>query len=320
MEDSMIDGPNRSPRRLQSKQGILALATAFAMLSGCSTLGSSMTTAGVIFGMFRSPVVLPTNPPNRPLDKLDRVELESIADSTGAAESRYHAIDASSFRRTFKKDAAKNPTDAIDDFADLLDEQRQALVFVALSGGGARAASLSAHALALLEMRYNEMFIPADPSEEWPASYSVLPFASAIDAYSSVSGGSIYAYQVALDRAVAHACGTKKRKANGRKTQKTPRCAPSVISLDQSARLSYPTRTYLGLASAGLYFSPANLFYGPLSTTLTDNSYIEFLAHALHYSSWALARSRERPWPFQIRKSSWNRATRPPPSHTRHGR
>lgn len=74
-------------------------------------------------------------------------------------------------------------SDCIEAFRDFQGEDT--LVVVAISGGGARSARLAAHALHLLEARYNSLFPSSDP------------FIERIDAFSTVSGGSLYAYQVA---------------------------------------------------------------------------------------------------------------------------
>lgn len=73
-----------------------------------------------------------------------------------------------------------------DDCSDL--KHKDTLVVVCLSGGGARAARMAAHSLAFLEAEFNRL---------QPAAATRQPFFKRIDAWSSVSGGSIYASFVA---------------------------------------------------------------------------------------------------------------------------
>lgn len=73
-----------------------------------------------------------------------------------------------------------------DDYADL--KRKPTTVVVCLSGGGARAARMAAHTFARLEAEFNERH---------PVAAGKAPLLKRIDAWSSVSGGSVYASFVA---------------------------------------------------------------------------------------------------------------------------
>jgi hypothetical protein len=185
-------------------------------LGGCTTMKVVFTSIPMGLGLFRSPVVLPTNGPNRPLDVDVRASLDSLADELRRAESRYAVLDdrgAPSLRRTlpglsFSKEDRTHVTcaagteqtfcDAFDGLGDL--RVKPAVTFVAFSGGGARAAVMSAWAMERLEKRYNDL-VPQAATE----SLHLPSYANAVDAYSSVSGGSLYAYHVALARILSRA-------------------------------------------------------------------------------------------------------------------
>jgi predicted acylesterase/phospholipase RssA len=127
-----------------------------------------------------------------------------------------------------------------DDLSDLATERTK--VFVCLSGGGARAARMAAHTMALLEQEYNAQTGPAAKGQ---------PLVEAIDAWSTVSGGSVYASYVAASALKSDAREeTFKNLANGRKVR-------------------WATQR-LGAMAAVFYFWPGNMGYAPVMQLLTE--------------------------------------------------
>jgi predicted acylesterase/phospholipase RssA len=94
-------------------------------------------------------------------------------------------IDPHTLQSSNNSPAVARPGGArFDGYSDL--KAKPTIVMVCLSGGGARAARMAAHTLAELERRYNSVSEITGP-----------PFADRIDAWSGVSGGSVYASFVA---------------------------------------------------------------------------------------------------------------------------
>jgi hypothetical protein len=140
-------------------------------------------------------------------------------------------------------DEADASHDFHDDYCDLLSQKK--VVMVCLSGGGSRAARLAAHTLARLEEQYN-LDHPDGPA-----------LVDRIDAWSSVSGGSIYASYVA--------------DFFYRRAHHLP--APPARRLFQFLRDDFEvrliTRQAGGMASL-FYFWPGNLGYAPVLQALTE--------------------------------------------------
>src|SRR5439155_7360872 len=83
-----------------------------------------------------------------------------------------------------------------DRFADFQcgPDAQDTLVVVSISGGGSRAGVFAAHVLAQLERKYDQIRGCGDK-----ASCDVTSFARRIHAFSTVSGGSLYAFYVARE-------------------------------------------------------------------------------------------------------------------------
>lgn len=118
----------------------------------------------------QSPVLISTRGVNRPFTPEDFAQAH---------------IDPHTLQSSTNQDLVVNASTArFDSYDDL--KRKETVVMVCLSGGGARAARMAAHTLASLEERYN-----------LTAPYTATPLASRIDAWSGVSGGSVYASFVA---------------------------------------------------------------------------------------------------------------------------
>ena len=147
-----------------------------------------------------------------------------------------------------------------DDFKDLCNEE--VLFLLALSGGGTRAISLATHTLALLEKKYNQ------EKEE-----NQKPLIDRIHVISSVSGGSIFAYQIARVKTALDKINKINNQASGSDRKKGN--AHNFFQVIESL----PFKTYnQGFYTSLWYTSPANLFAGPLLTTLTNTNYLDMLA------------------------------------------
>jgi hypothetical protein len=178
-------------------------------------------------------------------------------------------------------DAEGRRDDCLDDFADL--GGRTTLVAVAVSGGGARAARLAAHALAELEAR-------------WAALAGEAPLVGAIDAFSTVSGGSLYAYHVA--RAVGHARLSplrfvKPAPVQSAKDPYEPEAGSAALfrSLRDDVRVSAGTQHLGALALQSVVgASGLNLAAGPF----VDWSFLDHLAKGLEASQ------SGRPWDLVV--------------------
>lgn len=128
----------------------------------------------------------------------------------------------------------------LDEFTDLADQP--VMVFVCLSGGGARAARMSAYTMAFLETLYRERV------GEQAVQH---PFIDQIDGWSAVSGGSIYASYVANHLVT----GGEREKA--------------FDHLANSPKLRWATQRLGALASI-FYFWPGNLGYAAVMQILTE--------------------------------------------------
>ena len=124
---------------------------------------------------------------------------------------------------------------------------RRELVMACVSGGGARAARLSAHVFALLEEEYNKS-IKIHPAGQTPQG---SPLAERISVWSTVSGGSVFASTVA-----SHL------RDEGARTN-------LFQHLRDGANPKWATKRLGGMAAV-YYFWPANLAYAPIMQLLTE--------------------------------------------------
>jgi hypothetical protein len=269
-------GSGREPpsqRSLLSGALRIGAVVVLTVVSGCS-IQHAITYAPIPVSVIRLPVTV--NPwtvgnlfemdtdqgteVNAPLKVVDRAALTHVADALARGESRSDAVEDQKFARehfeTFK------------DFTD-----RETLIFVTVSGGGARAEALGAHTMSLLEQKYNEIaFLYA----KGRGLKSVVPMISQIDAYSSVSGGSIYVFHIALkflpDSDRQHSSyRTGIEQCSEISENDTSR------SFQEIACNASPSLQRLGLYTALMYFGTGL----PLVTLGTDLDYLDIMAAGL---------------------------------------
>ena len=256
----------------------LGLVAALACsLAGCGVLMRSVARTGHVLSSVGLPLSVPVSEVNYRLDARSRDALATIEAELDLVHDRQKAVrhyplladergrggdflekTLEPLRRQLR--IYQSPPDEFDDFADLAEGQRHTVVIVCISGGGARAASLARHVMSLLEQAYNDVS---------PAG--AKPLIDSIDAYSTVSGGSIYASHVA----VRH-LREPDRKAAG----KQPRGATTFQEL---AAERWAT-AHLGCKASIAYLSPFNLFLYPVANLVTDWDYLDLLAYTLKNS------------------------------------
>jgi len=182
-------------------------------------------------------------------------------------------------------DLFSKPAD-FDDLQDLFFDE-DTLVFVALSGGGARAAMLAQHTLTLLERKYNRFRVQS-PNKP--------PLIRAIHAISSVSGGSLFAYRIArtktlVDDTQKHADNTQEHADNisdwhwfcyPRNLGQIEENLFGCLESDPLLPIAPTKLSKLGLSSALDYFHPLRFFIPPLVSLFTDQAYVSNLARTLH--------------------------------------
>lgn len=140
-------------------------------ISGCVTMynGAHWLTIGA--SRLRSPIYIALPYGNSPLSPADYVSLHAPIDKN---------IENDSLIRDLK----------IDERVAASDSREIPLRFIALSGGGSRAAAFSAYVLQDVEELYNAS-PPTDERRD-------VHFFDTIDGFSTVSGGSVYAGYVAV--------------------------------------------------------------------------------------------------------------------------
>lgn len=166
-------------------------------------------------------------------------------------------------------------------------------MFVAISGGGARATALASHALAILEEKYNAYNHANLPKPDF------VPLVDRIAAFSTVSGGSLYAHNAAqlktlLDDA-QKTIDTKpgslhtwykrweeEQALHSLRTTFFTSLIPSAEDVGLFTALSYPRNAllllatdvnYLHLLSDGLYYDAAlhRLYWTRMVSNITGN-------------------------------------------------
>jgi len=197
----------------------------------------------ICLSRIKSPVTIRTPTINQPLQERDLLAV---------------GIDPRTFQPLAPEPAATNRYETasttgrerFDAMADL--RQQDTLVMICLSGGGARSARMAVHTLAGLEERYNELYHPEAGAES---------LASRIDAWSTSSGGSVYASFAALQYRRGPSTNLFQMLAGG----------GAVRSGTQR----------LGSMSAFFYLWPLNLGYAPLMQVFTDWDTLDLFAHNL---------------------------------------
>ncbi len=266
--------------------------------------------------LLRSPVTLNTKdtfgPLNGPLTADEACQLELISVDISHGKDRKEAIknnwpprdQCTRIRKEGSDNSiAQNEIDLLNDLAT-----SKVLVFVAISGGGTRAASLAAHTMSLLEKTLarvqRELGVP-----------NVLPLVQLVDAFSTVSGGSLYAYQVARTKSYLDLVAPEDQKGASKSTASDGQPVPIPIcdqnfgepgkrmeaeeSLNQiisykSCFFYHMSKTRLarniGLSGTAVYFfQPSLLFVTPFMTTfMTDINYTDLLAGTLAFTGYPI--------------------------------
>jgi hypothetical protein len=170
-------------------------------LAGCSTLVRLTADLPLALSTIRSPITVKNFvwPENGPIAEADRGILNCAGQLLASDLSISRAVawneaHSNIFCKTSPFGHGSS-LDTFDTFEDLCTPQTHVpysdpLLFVAISGGGARATALASHALAILEQKYNAYH---DAGLWW----AIFPFIDRIAVFSTVSGGSLYGYQVA---------------------------------------------------------------------------------------------------------------------------
>ncbi len=271
-------GPKLAKPTIRARlTGILPLAALIGLtcagLTGCTTPLSVVERAAIGFSLIRSPVTLRTLEPNTCLEPVQRSSLDRVAAAIAKGVPREEAVRLH-FDSTVDDPQCRRPllgdvvTDRVDDHADVADAET--IVVVAISGGGARAARLAAHALAQLEARYNA-YAEANPET------NLRPFGCLVDAYSTVSGGSIYVSYVAWHFASAS-------DGVGDGCVRTDREAQVRQLFHRASDDPFPRwgQQNLGPVSGFAYLSPFTFFLLPAMTLITDRSFLDVLAHGVN--------------------------------------
>jgi predicted acylesterase/phospholipase RssA len=174
--------------------------------AGCTTIRMGGEHTAIALANIKSPLTVrwrDVRPLNDPLDISDRLAIENAATSTQAGMNQQEALSQAwgetvcvphhhygKFRRHLMRIGYQY--ECADNFQDLV--AKETLVIVAIAGGGTRAATLARHTMSLLEQRYDEVRSMVD----LPAGKRLRPMFLAVDAYSTVSGGSLYAFWLSL--------------------------------------------------------------------------------------------------------------------------
>ena len=213
-------------------------------LSGCLGGGCRTTERTMIcLSRIKSPVIITTPAVNGPFAEKDLLAL-------GINPVTRQPLPAAAAATNHAAASAPAHTVRYDSLEDL--RAKDTVVMVCLSGGGARAARMAAHTLAALEEKYNAMY---------PLETGSHSLAGRIDAWSTSSGGSVYASFVALHSQRGLRTNTFAALAGG----------GNVHSATQ----------YLGDMAAFYYLWPLNLGYAPMMQLVTDWDTLDLFAHSL---------------------------------------
>ncbi len=165
------------------------LATAV-VLSACSSVPTTIVSAHMPLAMFRLPITYDSGIKSEPLSDEDARRLKTTAATAASSINRLQAIQTYWSSPDKTRPQSNDGGRLADEFDSLQDlTEADTIVFVTLSGGGTRAVSLASHALSLIEKRFNELTAALG----FPRETAML---HRINAFSTVSGGSLYAYQL----------------------------------------------------------------------------------------------------------------------------
>lgn len=232
---------NRTASRALQALPVAVAALSLLAGSGCK---SSLETGLFAISRVKSPITYDLRHVelNKPLAETFRAELEKARAGLPAEPITTNVL---------------GKAERIDDLADLA--AKDTLVMVCYSGGGARAARMAMHAMAELEAVYNKRH-----------DESATPLIDRIDAYSTVSGGSIYSSLVAAGFHTAQSTNTMKERRNG------------FQSLPGNRRAGLITSN-LGSSSALYYFNPGHFGVVPALLTVTEWDTLNLFARTHAY-------------------------------------
>lgn len=273
-------------------RGFLVVAIIFLASTGCTL----MANLPMPFALLRSPITLDTKMLrgniNAPLTSEESCLIRAIAEDISHGMARQDAINGHRVKdqECIRDGASQEQYEILNRIDDLKDLQGQdVLVFVGISGGGSRAAALAAHSMSLIEKAYSKL-------QEKLQIRQRVPLVSLIDAFSTVSGGSLYAYQVGRSKAfldlskdaaslsASHEASDLSHAICGEMYE------PPVSHADFSRKLSVWENCFffnlsrlsnarnVGVLGGVWYLSPGNFFLGPMATFLTDLNYLDVLA------------------------------------------
>lgn len=235
---------------------------------GCAFFQKTFTKLPIPIAALRSPVSLDlehttklAEPANKAIAAEDRAGLVALSRLEVRCRASGAAADCLAGAQAYVPQM-QIKFDTFDDFLE-----KDTLVFLAISGGGARAAALATHTMALLERRYNMI------NQEALERGEVSPLIDRIDIVSSVSGGSVYAYQLARVKAILDLGSTSGQVGN-------PALRREIFQrLERLPRPMYKLGYYSALSYLGLGLPP-------LLTLFTNMNYLDVLAVGLNRSSY----------------------------------
>lgn len=255
--------------RMSVYRPVAVLFLLSSLFCGCGIALETTEKIGIGASLVKLPVTLSIYNVNDPLSDRTANALLDASSAVGSGVLRLEAMREERESENLKSEEFDKYFDTFDDLA-----ATETIVIVCMSGGGARAACLAAHAMALLEKKYNKIV------QKHRASLTIdpCPMLDRINAYSTVSGGSLYAYQV----------GEKLRKMDSDSGQNTSLRLPRFAGRQPLARTTafqqinqkrWPKRKIadLGFWSSIRVFSPVNM----ACRGITNWSYLHCLAAEL---------------------------------------
>ena len=197
---------NRNILKSYVNPGIYRVTSTFILylsLAGCSTF----SLIPMPIALFRSPVTVNPGNINSPINPEEKCRLKLISEQISLGKTRDQAIEKYGYNFNeclpkFNSQEGYTLENNFDSLEDLL--KSETVVFAAMSGGGARAAVLAKHTMALLERAYNRLALHFDITRN-------TPMVTLIDAFSTVSGGSLYNHLVAQAKTILDRTRTLKR-------------------------------------------------------------------------------------------------------------
>jgi hypothetical protein len=170
-------------------------------VTGCAAVEQGLSYIPIGLGLFRSPVTIKTHwGENGPLTDDEKCILEATSNNlnpdnqnSDVLESLSKLSDEECHSQVQSYEVSNsNKTSPYDNLDELHNPHNNTLVFIAISGGGARAAALAEAVFTHLERKYNYL------KNRLKSSNFYFPsLLNSVHAISTVSGGSLYAYRVA---------------------------------------------------------------------------------------------------------------------------